>query len=105
MNKDEDNLFSSEGKRGWWSRMSRHEQIVAAIIGAVVTGVFGVFIALISSSSGPFSGNTPSVGGSSSAPIVSSPTTSGAGTLPTSPSPTAPGSSNKQYLADLTPVS
>jgi hypothetical protein len=105
MNKDEDNLFSSERKRGWWSRMSRHEQIVAAIIGAVVTGIFGVLIALISSSSGPFNGNRPSAGSSSSAPIVSSPTTSGAGTMPTSPSPASPRSPDMQYLANLTPVS
>ncbi len=83
MNKASDNSFSPGGNGGWWSRMSRHEQIIAATIGAVVTGVFGVLIALISSSSG---GNAPIAGGPSSAPIVSSPTTSGERTTPTSPS-------------------
>lgn len=37
---------------GWWSRMSRSEQIMAAIAGAVVAGIFAVIVALIGHSSG-----------------------------------------------------
>lgn len=109
----------------WWSRLSQHEQIVAAIIGALVTGIFGIFIALISISSGSSRTNTPSATGSSPAPVASSPApvasspiTSETATRPAphSPTPTSESivetpppvpsaSSNRQYLADLTPVS
>lgn len=37
---------------GWWSRMSRSEQTMAAIAGAVVAGIFAVIVALIGHSSG-----------------------------------------------------
>ena len=36
---------------GWWSRMSRSEQTMAAIAGAVVAGIFAVIVALIGHSS------------------------------------------------------
>jgi hypothetical protein len=37
---------------GWWSRMSRSEQTMAAIAGAVVAGIFAVIVSLIGHSSG-----------------------------------------------------
>jgi hypothetical protein len=35
----------SGGGGSWWSRMSRSEQIIAAIVGAIIVGVFGVLTA------------------------------------------------------------
>jgi hypothetical protein len=40
----------ADGPRGWWSRMSRSEQIVAAVAAAVVTGLCGIIAAVIISS-------------------------------------------------------
>lgn len=128
----DDNFHSPNGNGGWWSRMSRHEQIVAALIGAIVTGLFGIFIALISSSAGashagtsnaagaarPSSEPSGALAGSSSAPTVNSPTASAVGTMAAPPSPTpspdqvaqdsshSPPTpqSNLQYLADLNSV-
>lgn len=111
--------------------MSRHEQIVAALIGAIVTGIFGLLVALISNSAGTsHADNSTAIGaapsssepsaalaGGSPAP-VSSPAASAIATmtappLPTpsqdqvaqdsSPSPTSL-QSNLQYLADLNSV-
>jgi hypothetical protein len=62
--------MSSDGGRdggdrgGWWSRMSRSEQVVAAIAGAIVTGIFAIVIAVITNSLGS-SHNLP---GTSSSP-------------------------------------
>ena len=56
---------------GWWSRMSRSEQIVAAIVGAVIIGTFSVVAALVGHSAGtsgktsPGSGTHASTGNSS----------------------------------------
>ena len=55
---------------GWWSRMSRSEQTMAAIAGAIVAGIFAVIVALIGHSSGssedPQAGQTISVAKSQS---------------------------------------
>jgi NPCBM/NEW2 domain len=125
MNNDGNDSFSSRGSGSWWSRLSQHEQIVAAIIGALITGLFGITIALISISSGPSRASTSSATGSSSAPVASSPApvasspiTSETATKPAPhsstpssesvvevPSPAPSASSSRQYLAELTPVS
>jgi hypothetical protein len=119
MHNNKGDSFPPPGRGRWWSRMSRHEQIIAAIIGAVLAGIFGILTVLISSSLAASNGKSPRVGGASSPPVIRPPTTSGAATVPTSVSPTtsptpvikapssplAPGSSNTQYLAGLIPVS
>jgi hypothetical protein len=70
---------SPSGDSGsWWSRMSRSEQIIAAVVGAIILGVFGVVAALISRSSGssqagPSGTDSPVV--TSSSPVVNSPPT------------------------------
>lgn len=62
---------SPSGDSGsWWSRMSRSEQIVGAIAGAIVLGAFGVVAALIGHSSGssqarPSGSGSPAVTSSS----------------------------------------
>jgi len=102
----------------WWSRLSRHEQIFATIVGALVTGVFGIVIALITISSRPSQATPSSATGSTATPVASSPITSETGTtlaphsaMPVSgpvvgtPSPAPSASSSRQYLAYLTPVS
>lgn len=48
---------------GWWWRMSRSEQIVAAVVGAVIVGLFGIITPLIIGSS-----HTNPPGPASSAP-------------------------------------
>ncbi len=131
MNIDEDDFHSPKSNSSWWSRMSRHEQIVAARIGAIVTGLFGIIVAFISSSAGPSHAVSGAVGSvppssepsaalaSSSSPMASSsPITSSSATIaaPSSPIPppdqvaqvssSPPSPQPKvQYLADLNSVS
>ena len=126
MNTDGDDPFSSKNRGSWWSRMSRHEQIVAAILGAIVTGFFGILIALIGTSSARSHIDSSGATESSPAPVASSPapapsspiatgteTTSAPSSSPPSPagavedpSPSAPSVASKgQYLAYLSPVS
>ncbi len=106
MNNDNDDFSSSGGKGSWWSRMSRSEQIVAAVVGAVIVGVFGVVTAFLSNSSHSSSTSTRS---SSPAPVATPPTRSGTpspGSVVEDPSPSASiASSSGQYLAYFTPVS
>jgi len=71
---------------GWWRRMSRSEQIMAAIAGALVAGIFGVIVAVISRSPGP--PLNPQGGRSISA--VSSPPVTTSNPTPTSSPDTAP---------------
>jgi hypothetical protein len=79
MSNDGDDFASSKGGGGWWSRMSRSEHIVAALIGATITGIFGIIVAVIASSSGSSHSSPPGTASSSPAP----PTT---GTPPSSKS-------------------
>jgi NPCBM/NEW2 domain len=103
---------SPRNKGGWWSRMSQYQQIAAAVVGALVTGLFGLLIAFIGISRGSPHVGTSSATNSSSSPVLALPITSGAKTTPanspTSPSPgpiTENPSPSAQFLADLTPVS
>jgi len=92
---------SPRSKGGWWSRMSQYQQVAAAIVGALVTGLFGLLIAFIGISRGsPHVGTSPS-------PVLTLPITSGARTTPADAptSPSAPASASGQFLADLSPVS
>jgi len=110
MNNSKEDSLSSASKGGWWSRLSQYQQIVAAIVGALVTGLFGVLIVLIGSSLGAKGSSPASV---ASPPVTSGPETGKAPPAATpSPGPAAadapPASSASargQYLADLTPVS
>src|SRR5580704_10149222 len=76
---------------GWWSRMSRSEQIMAAIAGAFVAGIFGVIVAVISHSPGPSPNPQPgqSISAVSSPPVtITSPTSASTPvTVPTTPQP------------------
>lgn len=78
---------SSGDSGGWWSRMSRSEQVAAAIGGAVVAGIFAVVIALIGHSTG-----SPQPGPSDTGTHVS--------TEPSRPSPASP-----SIVSSPTPVS
>ena len=49
---------STPNGSSWWSRMSRSEQIVAAVAGALILGILGIIAAVVGRSSG-MSGNTP----------------------------------------------
>jgi len=116
MNTSEDDSHSSARKGGWWSSLSQYQQIVAAIVGALVTGLFGLLIVLIGSSSGSPHIGVSNAEGSSPTSVTSPPNTSGtqtnqapgtpspASVVADSPSPSS-ASSSGQYLADLTPVS
>jgi len=77
---------SSGGRGGWWSRMSRSEQIVAAVVGPIVAGAVAVVVALIHGSP---HGVAPGVGPSPSAPPTSvSPSFSSASPTSALPAPT-----------------
>jgi hypothetical protein len=85
--------------------MSQYQQIAAAVVGALVTGLFGLLIAFIGISRGSPHVGTSSATGSSPSPVLTTPanppTSPSRGTTAENPSPSASG----QFLADLTPVS
>jgi hypothetical protein len=65
----DDGSSPSEGNRSWWSRMSRSEQVTAAVLTAVVTAFAAIVVALINHSSGAPSSTSP--GGVNSAVAAS----------------------------------
>ena len=50
---------SSGGGGSWWSRMSRSEQVFAAVAAAVIAGIFAIAVAFIDRSSSSSSGASP----------------------------------------------
>jgi len=109
---------SPRGEGGWWSRMSQYQQVAAAIVGALVTGLFGLLIAFIGISRGSPHPGTSSTSDSSPSPVVTLPIASGTKATPANPStspsprptakslsPSLRASAGGQFLADLTPVS
>ena len=47
MNRSHNSSSSPGGSGNWWSRMSRSEQVVAAVSPAIIAGIFTVIVAII----------------------------------------------------------
>lgn len=104
MSNGSDDSGSSRGRGGWWSRMSRSEQITAALIGAVITGLFGIIGAVIVSSSGASRSSPPGATSSSPPPATASAPLSSEPGSPSGGSPPAPVASSPAlvtYIEDL----
>lgn len=56
-----DNSSASGDGDSWWSRMSRSEQILAAVFPAIIAAIAAVTVALINHSSGSSSNSSPGV--------------------------------------------